>query len=80
VVTNVRPGPKTFTLTVMWTRTETVALADLNGLDAKLAFAVNVLKPVGNPFKLPRPGSVNLRGGAEKALATKAEAVLLASE
>jgi len=89
-VTDVEPagaGRATFTLEVKWTKTVTIEAADL-AVDPSdsasklfpLAFAVTITRPAGSAsLLLPRPGSVNLRGGAEVARATKAEATLLAS-
>ncbi|MBK8211893.1 MAG: hypothetical protein IPK78_20065 [Rhodospirillales bacterium] len=79
-------GKKTFTLKVEWTNTVTVEAGDL-GVDPDtsgsklfpLAFATTITKPDGTNLKLPRPGAVTLRGGAEAAEATKAKATLLAN-
>jgi hypothetical protein len=77
-------GGTTFTLEVVWSNTVTVDQADLavdppSKLDP-LAFAVAVTKPDGSSrLRLPRTGSVSLRGGAEPRDAVKAKATLLAS-
>ncbi len=77
-ITNLDTTAKTFTLTVGWSKTVTIAgTADLAGLATEMAFAVAITLPT-NPA-LPAVGTTHLSGGAEIAAATKAAATVLAN-
>jgi hypothetical protein len=82
-------GAKTFTLHVEWTSTITIDKADdlsvsISELTSKprlLAFAVRISEPAGGGgYKLPRPGTVALHGGADPADAIQAKATFPAAD
>jgi hypothetical protein len=77
-ITDVVLADKTFTLTVTWSNTMTIAsAADLPTLPAKMAASVAITVPAG--AALPAVGTYQLYGGAEEASATAATATILAS-
>lgn len=77
-------APKTFTLEIVWTSTITaVTAADLGagagGKPAKVAYSVAIGPPSGGGgYKVPRPGVVQLQGGAEAAPEKASTATLFA--
>jgi hypothetical protein len=86
VISNVSADGLTFTLTVSWTLTvPNVSLAGGGGTTSlaaafgALGFLVDARAPDGG-FKMPRPGTVRLSGGAEQRAPVLAGTTLLAND
>jgi hypothetical protein len=86
-ITNIKTptsGPVTFTLTFIWTKkVDDVAPGDIEAKLATLGYLARFTPPPGPTTtisKLPRPGSITLKGGSETLDATKAHATVLARD
>jgi len=79
-LTHVDPAAKTFTLTVLWTKTvQNVTLATLAAEMGKLAHAVETTLPATGVFAFPAPSTVVLSGGVDGTTPARASAVALAA-